>query len=59
MEFKHKKQNECDIEFLRKNYVATGIVKIYFCKTHNVETCRCGIEWGKHAQFYDSLRINK
>lgn len=48
MKYRHKKLIGCDIELLRKEYIGQNILKIYYCKTHEVETCRCGAEWGKH-----------
>lgn len=55
---KHSKLNGCDVQFLRKEAFGRGIVKIHICKTHNVEICRCGIEWYRHSEYYDSLNQN-
>lgn len=30
-------------------------LEIFYCPVHEVETCRCGIEWGFHTQTYKEL----
>lgn len=42
----HHKDNGCDIKYLRNrvNKITEG-----YCKTHDIECCRCGWEWGWHG----------
>lgn len=53
---RHKVSDGCNVQFLRKEEIGLGIVKIFFCTDHNVEVCRCGIEWGKHTEFYKEIK---
>ena len=46
---KHNQEKECEIRFLKKEYVLNNIINIFFCETHGVELCRCGMEWGWHS----------
>lgn len=44
---------ELRIERPRKD---SSPIRVDFCKIHNVEICRCGIEWGKHSEVNDYIR---
>lgn len=53
---KHRKQDGCEVIFLKKEaYVGNGIVDIYICSTHNKEVCHCGVEWGRHEEYYNTI----
>lgn len=47
-QYRHKKQKGCSVHLIRKEYIGKNMIKIFLCETHGVETCRCGMEWGKH-----------
>ncbi len=47
-QYKHTKEKNCQVEYLRTETSEGYKTQIYICKTHNVEVCRCGTEWGKH-----------
>lgn len=35
---------------------STSPVIIDKCETHDVELCRCGVEWGKHSEVIEHVR---
>lgn len=49
----------CGLRLLRKERILNknkkqraGIIKVYYCDTHRLELCRCGLEWGRHEEYY-------
>lgn len=67
MEHQHK---GCDswgwlrTEIIYENNKKTGLkdkdsgrrLEVFYCPVHEVETCRCGIEWGCHSKVYSILK---
>jgi len=63
MKYKH---DRCDSwGWIRKEKVIEGgketggVIEIFYCPIHEIETCRCGIEWGKHVEYYQTLKHKK
>lgn len=56
MEYKHDTDRGCDLKKTRTERVGFGIIDIYYCSIHKVETCRCGVEWGHHTEYYKDLK---
>ena len=54
-QYKHSKSKGCTVHFLRKEYIEKNIVCVHICDTHQVEICRCGMEWGYHTGEHASL----
>lgn len=57
---RHTIERGCDITFLRAEKFEAGRVNIYKCNNHKKELCRCGVELGKHSEYYKQLEdLNK
>lgn len=55
---KHTKENGCRVHFLRTDEIDNGRVRIHYCDTHKVELCQCGVEWFKHAEYFEQLSVD-
>lgn len=57
MIIKHGSDTGCERILKEEKPQPSGhYVKIYWCGIHKVEVCQCGIEWGKHGDFYEQYK---
>ena len=57
MEYKHDIKSGCEVVFLENRPPnSKTFFRVFLCKTHTKEICRCGVEWGKHDNYNQYLK---